>query len=274
MGFEAGASEIWIRFGIFAAVLVGVAALERVIPRRRRTEAIGRRSATNLLIAGIDSIVVRLMALLALPLAGTAAAVFASTHGIGLLNWLGLPEWINIVVTIVVLDFAIWLQHVATHKFPMLWQFHQVHHADVEIDVTTAIRFHPVEMALSVLWKIVCVLVLGAPVAAVVLFEILLNASAMFSHANIALTPAVDAVLRRLIVTPDMHRVHHSVLRREQDSNYGFNLAVWDRVFGTYRSQPENSYENMKIGLKPYQSNAPTRLGWSLMLPFQRLPKD
>ena len=265
----AGLSETALRFGVFIAVFAALAALELLRPRRSLTAVKAQRWFTNLAIVGIDGLVVRAMALLAVPIAGTAAAVFAALNGVGLLNWLELPSWVSIAILVVALDFAIWLQHVATHKIPILWRVHQVHHADVDIDVSTAVRFHPIEIALSVVWNLVCVALLGAPVAAVVLFEIVLNACAMFSHANIELPDRADQLLRRLIVTPDMHRVHHSVIRREHDSNFGFNLSVWDRIFKTYLADPENGHENMRIGLPSYQSEAPTRLGWSLLLPFR-----
>jgi sterol desaturase/sphingolipid hydroxylase (fatty acid hydroxylase superfamily) len=173
-------------------------------------------------------------------------------------------------VAVLVLDLAIWGQHWASHKVPLFWRLHQVHHADRDIDVTTAVRFHPVEIALSMLWKIVVVVPLGAPPLAVFLFEVILNACAMFNHANIALPQWLDRILRLLVVTPDMHRVHHSVLRREHNTNYGFNLSVWDRLFRTYTAQPEGGHQGMTIGLPPYQSEAPTRFGWSLWLPFGR----
>jgi sterol desaturase/sphingolipid hydroxylase (fatty acid hydroxylase superfamily) len=224
---------------------------------------------TNISIVGIDGFVVKAMAMLAVPLAGTAAAAYAGANGIGLFNWIDLPEWLEVMLAVILLDLAIWLQHVATHKLPLLWRVHQMHHADVDIDVTTAIRFHPIEIALSVLWKIVCVLILGPPVLAVLLFEILLNACAMFSHANIALPAGLDRLLRTVFVTPDMHRVHHSVLRREHDSNYGFNLSVWDRIFGTYVANPEKGHDAMKIGLSAYQTDEPTKLAWSLLLPLR-----
>ncbi len=265
-----GLSETAVRFGVFAGLFVVLAAVELLRPRRRLSASKARRWTTNLAIVGIDGIVVRAMAMLAVPLAGTAAAAFAGTQGIGLFNWLQVPGWIATVLTIVALDFAIWVQHLVTHKLPILWRLHQMHHADVDIDVTTAIRFHPIEIGLSVLWKIVCVLLLGAPILAVVLFEIILNAGSLFSHANIRLPIAVDRALRMLIVTPDMHRVHHSVLRREHNSNFGFNLSVWDRLFGTYSADPEKGHDAMTIGLTAYQTDEPTRLGWSLLLPFRR----
>lgn len=269
-----GMSEGTLRFAVFAGVFVALAFIELLRPRRTLTASKFRRWSTNLSIVGIDGLLVRAMSMLAVPLAGTAAALYAGTYGIGVLNWIAWPSWLETLIAVVVLDFAIWVQHVTTHKVPALWRLHQVHHADVDIDVTTAIRFHPIEIGLSILWKIVCVLALGASVWAVLLFEILLNACAMFSHANIRLPAALDGVLRVFVVTPDMHRVHHSVLRQEHNSNYGFNLSVWDRLFGTYRAQPEKGHDAMMIGLTPYQSDEPTRLGWSLSLPFRRLRKD
>jgi sterol desaturase/sphingolipid hydroxylase (fatty acid hydroxylase superfamily) len=158
-----------------------------------------------------------------------------------------------------------------THKVPLLWRLHQVHHADRDIDVTTAIRFHPIEIALSMLLKIGLVYALGAPAAAVVAFEVILNGCAMFNHANIRLPRRLDAVLRLFIVTPDMHRVHHSIDRSEHDANYGFNLSIWDRLFGTYVAEPAGGHHGMTIGLAPYQTDEPTRLGWSLLLPFKAL---
>lgn len=267
-------SEVWLRLATFLVVLVALVIAERLLPRRRRVEPIARRWATNLSIVAANGVLVRIMASLPVPLFAVAAAHAASVHGWGLLNMTGLPAWLEIVVAVVVLDFAIWLQHVASHKMPALWRLHQVHHADRDIDVTTALRFHPVEIGLSMLWKIVWVVALGAPPLAVVLFEIILNAGAMFSHANLRLPESVDRVLRLVIVTPDMHRVHHSVHRREHDSNYGFNLSIWDRIFRTYTAQPENGHENMVIGLSSYQNSGPSRLGWSLLLPFKSLPKE
>jgi sterol desaturase/sphingolipid hydroxylase (fatty acid hydroxylase superfamily) len=209
------------------------------------------------------------MAMLAVPVAAIAAAFYAQAHQIGLLNQVAWPEWVKVVVALLVLDLAIWAQHLASHKVQLFWRLHRVHHADRDIDVTTAVRFHPVEIALSMLWKIVVVVPLGASPFAVFLFEVILNACAMFNHANIAMPAWLDRLLRLLVVTPDMHRVHHSVLHCEHDSNYGFNLSVWDRLFRTYTDQPEAGHQGMTIGLTPYQSEAPTRFGWSLLLPFR-----
>jgi sterol desaturase/sphingolipid hydroxylase (fatty acid hydroxylase superfamily) len=210
------------------------------------------------------------MAMLAVPVAAVAAAFYVQNHQIGLLNQVAWPEWFKILVALLVLDLAIWAQHLASHKIPLFWRLHQVHHADRDIDVTTAVRFHPVEIALSMLWKIVVVAVLGASPLAVFLFEVILNACAMFNHANVALPRTLDRVLRLLVVTPDMHRVHHSVLRSEHNRNYGFNLSLWDRLFRTYLAQPQAGHQGMTIGLDPYQTEAPTRFAWSLALPFRK----
>ena len=273
-------SETVFRLSVFAAVFIVMALLELAIPKRDLTAPKSRRWFTNLAIVGIDSLLVRAMDLLPrmlgaviIPLAAVAVALWAEGRGIGLFNWLGLPAWFGIIAAIVIFDFAIWLQHVASHKIPMIWQMHQVHHADVDIDVTTAIRFHPIEIALSMLYKMVWVVALGPAPVAVVLFEVILNAGAMFNHANVALPGWLDRALRAVIVTPDMHRVHHSVIQREHDSNYGFNLSVWDRLFGTYVDQPAKGHDGMTIGLAPYQSAAPTTLKWSLLVPFQAPPK-
>jgi sterol desaturase/sphingolipid hydroxylase (fatty acid hydroxylase superfamily) len=268
-----GLSETAFRLGAFLAVFAVMSALELLIPKRRLTAAKARRWLTNLTIVGVDSLLVRLMASFAVPLAAVAAAFYAEQQGFGLFNWTGWPLWFETLLALAALDFALWLQHLASHKLSVLWRLHQMHHADVDIDVTTAIRFHPIEIGLSMLWKILWVLVLGVSPLAVLLFEVILNGAAMFNHANVALPARLDALLRRVIVTPDMHRVHHSVMRREHDSNYGFNLSIWDRLFGTYTAQPEKGHEGMTIGLAPYQSADPTRITWSLVLPFKDLPK-
>jgi sterol desaturase/sphingolipid hydroxylase (fatty acid hydroxylase superfamily) len=263
-----GQSDGAIRLAVFASVFLVMALIELAAPKRRLIAPKGRRWLTNLGISVTGTVLIRLMAMLAMPLAAIAAASYAETHGIGLLNQLDWPEWLKITVALLVLDLAIWAQHLASHKIPLFWRLHRVHHADRDIDVTTAVRFHPIEIGLSMLWKIAVVMAIGAAPLAVFLFEVILNACAMFNHANIALPAWLDRPLRLLIVTPDMHRVHHSVLWREHDSNYGFNLSVWDRLFRTYTAEPEGGHQGMTIGLTPYQSEAPTRFGWSLLLPF------
>jgi len=265
-----GQSDGAIRLAVFLGVFLAMALLELLWPKRSLSVSKRSRWLTNLGISVTDSIVLRLMAMLAVPIAAIAAAYYAEAHGIGLLNTVDWPEWVKVAVALFALDLAIWAQHLASHKVPLFWRLHQVHHADRDIDVTTAVRFHPVEIALSMLWKIVVVVPLGAPPLAVFLFEVILNVCAMFNHANIALPRRLDGVLRLLVVTPDMHRVHHSVLRREHDANYGFNLSLWDRLFRTYTAQPEAGHHGMTIGLNPYQDEAPTRFAWSLWLPFGR----
>lgn len=257
-----------LRFGTFLAVLAAMAILEVARPKRPLGRPRWRRWLTNLAMAGIDTLVVRMMALFVIPLAAVIAAAWAQAAGWGLLNQVAWPDWVEVLAALLVLDFAIWAQHLASHKIPLFWQLHKVHHADRDIDVTTGVRFHPVEIALSMLWKVAVVLALGAAPLAVFLFEVVLNACALFNHGNVDLPPRLERALRAVIVTPDMHRVHHSVLRREHDSNYGFNLSVWDRLFGTYTDQPSLGHRGMTIGLEPYQSEDPTRLLWSLMLPF------
>jgi sterol desaturase/sphingolipid hydroxylase (fatty acid hydroxylase superfamily) len=263
-----GQSDGLIRLTVFVSVFVAMALIELLWPKRTLIVSKRRRWLTNLGISVAASAVLRLMAMLAVPVAAIAAAFYAEAHHVGLLNQLAWPSWVKIAVSLLVLDLAIWAQHLASHKVPLFWRLHQVHHADRDIDVTTAVRFHPVEIALSMLWKIVVVVPLGAPPLAVFLFEVILNACAMFNHANIALPAWLDGALRLFIVTPDMHRVHHSVKYREHDSNYGFNLSVWDKLFRTYTAQPEGGHTGMTIGLPPYQTEAPTRFGWSLLLPF------
>lgn len=264
-------SQTGIRFAVFFGVLIAFGILEMLHPRRRLTVDKVRRWLTNLSIIALNSLVVRIMAALSVPLAAIAAAHYAGDNGWGLLNAVEWPSAVEFVLAVALLDLAIWVQHVASHKVPVFWRLHQMHHADPDIDVTTGIRFHPIEIALSTLWKIACVMALGASPLAVFVFEVLLNATALFSHSNVALPERLDRILRRVIVTPDMHRVHHSIERHEHDSNYGFNLSVWDRLFGTYRAEPEKGHEHMTIGLKSYQSGEPAGLKWSLSLPFKPL---
>jgi sterol desaturase/sphingolipid hydroxylase (fatty acid hydroxylase superfamily) len=278
MQLFASISETTFRLSVFAGVFLVMALLELALPKRDLSAPKSRRWVTNLAIVGLDSLLVRLMDWLPrilgniiLPLAAVATAIWAEGRNIGLFNWLMLPSWVEIIAAIVIFDFAIWLQHLASHKIPMLWGFHQVHHADRDIDVTTAIRFHPVEIGLSMLYKMVWVVILGPAPLAILLFEVILNAGALFSHANVALPAPLDRLLRQLIVTPDMHRIHHSIIRREHDSNYGFNLSIWDRLFGTYVDQPKDGHQGMTIGLAPYQNAAPTTLKWSLTVPFRKI---
>jgi sterol desaturase/sphingolipid hydroxylase (fatty acid hydroxylase superfamily) len=260
--------EIAWRFGIFLAVLALLAALERLAPRRPLVQPRGRRWVTNLSLVVIDVLVLRALAL-ALPILAVAAAIDAGRLGWGLFNLLDWPAWAEVLLAVLAFDLAIWLQHLITHKVPLFWRFHRVHHADRDFDVTTALRFHPVEIAASAGLKVGLVYLIGPAVLAVVLFEILLNATAMFNHANLRLPLWLDRIVRLVLVTPDMHRVHHSVHREEHDSNYGFALSFWDRIFRTYVAQPKAGHDAMTVGLE-WQDDRPMRLGWALTLPFFR----
>lgn len=265
-------SEPTLRLGAFIGIFAVMALLEIMLPRRPLVASKGQRWFTNAAIIGVDGLLVRLMAAFVIPLAAVAAAIYAENHSIGILNWIALPFWLEVLLAVMILDCGIWFQHLVSHKIPMLWMFHQMHHADRDIDVTTGLRFHPVEIGLSMLYKIVLVFILGPAPVAVVLFEVILNGSAMFNHANVKLPLWLDRIVRVLFVTPDMHRVHHSIIKREHDTNYGFALSIWDRMFGTYTDQPSEGHDDMTIGLAAYQHDGPTRLLWSLKLPFVGLP--
>lgn len=260
-------NEILIRLSVFLIAFVLFAGLEALVPRRGRVQPRAGRWFTNLSITVLNTLSLRAMAI-ALPFLAIGAAVDAWSQGWGLFNHLNWPLWQELVLAMLALDFAIWLQHLITHKVPLFWRFHRVHHADRDMDVTTALRFHPVEILASMGLKIGLVYLLGPQAIAVLLFEVMLNGTALFNHANLALPRWVDAPLRLILVTPDMHRVHHSVIRAEHDSNYGFALSVWDRIFRTYRAQPEAGHDKMVVGLQ-WQDERPTKLGWSLWLPFR-----
>jgi sterol desaturase/sphingolipid hydroxylase (fatty acid hydroxylase superfamily) len=260
--------ETLIRLIVFLGLFTLFASIEALVPRRHRSQPRSTRWLTNWAFSALNTVALRVLAFI-VPALAVGAALDASAQGWGLFNTLTLPGWVEIILAVLVFDFAIWLQHLVTHKVPVLWRFHRVHHADRDIDVTTAIRFHPVEIAFSMLLKIVLVYLLGPSAIAIILFEIILNGTAMFNHANMRLPLTVDAMLRRVLVTPDMHRVHHSVHRHEHDSNYGFSLSIWDRMFGTYIAQPGDGHDDMKIGLQ-WQDDSPSGLGWSLSLPFRK----
>jgi len=260
--------ESVIRLSFFLGLFAIFAGLESLAPRRPRSLSRSRRWFVNWGIAVLNVAALRALAV-GLPLLAVGAAIDAGRMGWGLFNVVDWPPWAEIAIAVLIFDFAIWAQHLITHKIPVLWRLHRVHHADRDMDVTTAIRFHPVEIALSMLLKIGLVYVMGPAALAVILFEILLNGTAMFNHANLRLPSMLDRLLRLVLVTPDMHRVHHSIHRREHDSNYGFALSIWDRLFGTYIAQPEDGHEGMTTGLQ-WQDDRPARLGWSLWLPFRR----
>jgi sterol desaturase/sphingolipid hydroxylase (fatty acid hydroxylase superfamily) len=259
-------NEPFFRAGAFLLVLTAMMAWEIVAKRRPQVVSRSQRWPGNVLLVIIDTAIVRLV----FPLAAVGAAVYAQDLGWGVFNAVTLPGWVVLILSILALDLAIYGQHRIFHAVPWLWRIHRVHHADQEFDVTTALRFHPLEILLSMAIKIAVVMMLGAPPIAVIVFEILLNATAMFNHGNVQLSAKTDRYLRVLLVTPDMHRVHHSVIRQETDSNFGFNLTWWDRVFGTYRNQPEHGHLGMTIGLEDYRTEQDQQLGRMLVQPFQR----
>lgn len=253
-----------IRLAVFLAVLVGMAIWEAVLPRRRREVPRVLRWSGNLGLVVIDTFLVRLI----FPIAAVGMAILAESRSWGLLNNLALPQWISFLLAIAALDLAIYLQHVMFHAVPLFWRFHRMHHADLEFDVTTGLRFHPVEILLSMGLKLAVVAALGPPPAAVLVFEVLLNATSMFNHGNLRIPPGIDRVLRLMLVTPDMHRVHHSVLVQETNSNFGFNLPWWDRLFGTYRPQPKEGHEAMTIGIEQFRELRDLRLDRMLIQPM------
>ena len=261
-------TETTLRLVIFLILFALFAGAEQLAPRRARKLPRKGRWLTNLLISGLNTLTLHAMAI-GLPLLAVGAALNAQAGGWGLFNMTNLPKALEIGLAILILDLAIWLQHLITHKIPVLWRLHRVHHADRDMDVTTAVRFHPIEIALSMLLKIAVIYALGPSVFAVFLFEIILNGTALFNHSNLRLPLPIDRMVRWILVTPDMHRVHHSTQRTEHDSNYGFALSVWDRLFGTYVAQPAKGHDMMSVGLQ-WQDNRPARLGWSLLLPFRR----
>jgi len=263
-------NEAALRLIFFIGVLIIVALWEAISPKRPRHITRAVRWTRNLFLVVINSILVRLI----VPLTATGAAIFAAQNGIGLFNQLSLPFALAVILSVLLLDLLIYGQHVVFHHVPLLWRLHQVHHIDQEIDVTTGLRFHPFEIILSIGVKCAGVIALGVPVVAVVIFEVLLNGMAMFNHGNIRLPKALDKILRLLVVTPDMHRVHHSVIPQEFNSNFGFNMPWWDRIFRTYRAQPDKGHDQMEIGLADYRDDHKTGL-WALMIiPFSRRRKD
>jgi sterol desaturase/sphingolipid hydroxylase (fatty acid hydroxylase superfamily) len=255
-----------IRLGAFAGVFAALALWEWIAPRRRYAVGRRRRWPNNLGVSALDTLAVRLL----FPTAAVGTALVAEGRGWGLLPALGLPGWLAAAVAIVALDLALYLQHVVFHAVPALWRVHRMHHADLDFDVTTGIRFHPLEILLSMGWKLAVVAALGAPAAAVLAFEVLLNATSMFDHGNVRIPQRLERRLRWLFVTPEMHRVHHSVVPAEHDRNFGFNLSVWDRLLGTYRAAPAAGHEGMTIGLEAFRDPGELRVDRMLLQPFRR----
>lgn len=257
--------EPLVRLAAFASVFTMMALWEVLAPRRRQAVTRTRRWPGNLAIVALDTLLVRVL----FPTTAVALALLAETKGWGFFHIFAVPELVAVVLGVVLLDLAIYLQHVLVHAVPALWRLHRMHHADLEFDVTTGARFHPFEILLSMLLKMMVITALGAPAVAVLVFEVLLNATAMFNHSNVRIPPGLDRVLRLIVVTPDMHRVHHSVVPREANSNFGFNLPWWDRLFGTYRAEPAAGQEGMTIGLEQFRDPAEQRLDRMLTQPFR-----
>ncbi|MBI1385060.1 MAG: sterol desaturase family protein [Rhizobiales bacterium] len=259
-------AETMIRFGAFLGVFLVMAVWEVLAHRRELTQHKGLRWFNNLGILLIDILVQRFT----LGAAAVAMAIHAEQSGWGLFALVDWPYWLEFAIAFLILDFAIYLQHVMSHALPVFWRLHRVHHADLDFDCTTALRFHPIEILLSMLYKVAIVAALGCDAYVVIAFEVVLNGSAIFNHANVAMPQAIDRTLRAVVVTPDMHRVHHSVIVRETNSNYGFFLSIWDRLCGTYTPQPSKGHTGMTIGLHEFRDQSKLNLHDMLLLPFRK----
>ena len=264
------ANESAVRLSAFFGILVGMALLEARFPRRERSVSRLVRWPSNIGIVFLNTIVLRII----FPTAAVGVALFVEERQWGILQIVDLPLWLTIVLAVVALDLIIYLQHVMVHAVPALWRLHRMHHSDVDIDVTTGARFHPVEIVLSMVIKFASVVALGAPAIAVILFEVILNGTSMFNHSNVKLPPTLDRVLRLFLVTPDMHRVHHSINPEEANCNFGFNLPWWDRLMETYRDQPRDGHEGMTIGLDRFRDPRDQRLDRLVIQPVLGEPGD
>jgi len=262
-------NEATIRLAVFLGMLGAMMLLEYMAPKRGLSLARSGRWFQNIFVVFLNTLALR-AAFFFLPTLAVGFAFLMQERGIGLLNQFDLPFWLQFVLAVVVLDLIIYAQHAVFHYMPLFWRLHRVHHADLDIDATTALRFHPVEIVLSMALKLGAIALLGAPAVAVLVFEMLLNGGAIFNHANLALPRWLDHTLRLVIVTPDMHRVHHSTIMGETNSNFGFSLSLWDRLFGTYRAQPEAGHQGMQIGLSAYRDGDRQGLLWMLTLPFRK----
>lgn len=265
MGTSLLAYEPAIRLGGFATVLLVMALWEVLAPRRQQQIGRLRRWPGNLGAVALDTAIVRLV----LPTATVGMAFFAEAHGWGFLDILAAPAWLTFVASLIFLDLTIYLQHVLFHAVPVLWRIHRMHHSDLEFDVTTGVRFHPLEILLSMAFKLCVVAAVGTPPVAALIFEVVLNATSLFNHGNVVLSKPLDRLLRWVVVTPEMHRVHHSVVASETNSNFGFNLPWWDRLFGTYQAQPRAGHEAMTIGINQFRDPRELRLDRMLLQPFR-----
>ena len=259
--------EPQVRLTFLFSILAIMAIWELIAPQRRREVPRLLRWSNNLALTVIDTILVRLT----FPLLAVGMASYAVERGWGLFNLVEIPSWIAFILSFLLLDLAIYLQHLMFHAVPILWRLHRVHHSDLEFDVTTGLRFHPIEILISMAFKLVLIIVFGTPAIVVLIFEVVLNGSAMFNHSNVRLPFALDRLLRLVVVTPDMHRVHHSVRPSETNSNFGFNLPWWDRVFGTYRAQPKDGHEKMKIGIEQFRTTRDLWIDQMLVQPVREL---
>jgi len=260
------ANEPLIRLCLSLATFAIMALWEAARPKRKRPVPRARRWPGNLGVLLVDTVTARIIA----PTSAVGFAIIAENHGSGLFNTVKLPAWIPFLICPLLLDFGIYLQHRLFHYVPLLWRLHRMHHADLDLDLTSGVRFHPLEILLSLGIKFGVIVLLGPPAVAVLVFEAALNSSSIFNHGNVRISPGVDRWLRLLVVTPDMHRVHHSILRRETDSNFGFNFPWWDRFFGTYRAQPEAGQDGVTIGIEQFRDPKELRLGRMLLQPFRR----
>lgn len=257
-------NEWMIRLAFFGGIFLIVGVVELLVPRRTLTTSKKHRWFANIGIVFINTVVLRVL----FPAGAVGISIWTGHHGWGIFNLIEWPLWVEAVLTVVLLDFVIYIQHVMFHALPVLWRLHMMHHADLDYDLTTGTRFHPIEIVISMGIKAGAITLLGAPVIGVIIFEILLNGAAMFNHGNFFIPLGVDRILRLLVVTPDMHRVHHSVFPSETNSNFGFNLPWWDRLFGTYRPQPTKGHEQMTIGLNQFRDPSRLTLPWMIALPF------
>lgn len=259
-------NNIWIRIGAFAACLIFLALCERAAPRRKLHYKKPLRWFNNIGIGALNVAIIRFI----FPLVAIDVAFIAESKEWGVLNSFNLSYPLSVLIGFLILDLSIYLQHVMFHAIPLFWRFHRMHHVDLDFDVSTGQRFHPIEITLSMAIKIVLVVAFGISPLAVLLFEIILNASSLFTHTNWNLSPLIDRILRWIIVTPDMHRIHHSVYHIETDSNFGFSFSFWDRIFGTYRESPKDGHKNMTIGLNEFKEEKYLKINWMLYIPFIR----
>lgn len=257
-------AEPIIRLSIFVVVFALFAIFEAFFPMRKRTYSRANRWPSNIGISALNQVVVRMV----VPTTAMALAVHSAETGTGLLSYVVVPTWLEIVIAVLILDLALYLQHIMFHAVPLFWRLHRMHHADIDFDVTTGIRFHPMSIVVSAFIKLGVVMLLGPPVVAVLVFEVLLNATSLFNHSNLRIPAAWDRIIRNLVVTPDMHRVHHSIRSSETNSNFGFNFPWWDKLFGTYKAQPKDGHIKMTVGLDKFREDGQFRLDRMLVQPF------